>query len=227
MKTVKIKLNELIEFPNNVRIHTKRNLEAIKNSLKQFGQVKPILVQKSTNYIIAGNGTYQAAKALGWDEMDCNVLDLDDEKARALSIVDNRSGDLSQMDEKNLLDCLKDFDENLLSLTGYDDKQLDKMLSFQQGKLFENEDKPKEKKKKKEQPISSDDQISFILLGHPFVRADPEEIKQFKKLIDCLDDADLETKCEMTFEVFNAIKETLSSLIDSNDNNMEIEQDRA
>jgi len=43
--------------------------------------------------------------------MDCNVLDLDDEKARALSIVDNRSGDLSQMDEKNLLDFLKDFDK--------------------------------------------------------------------------------------------------------------------
>lgn len=66
MNTVKIKLSELVEFPNNVRIHTKRNLDTIKNSLKEFGQVKPILVQKSTNYIIAGNGTYQAAKALGW-----------------------------------------------------------------------------------------------------------------------------------------------------------------
>lgn len=68
--------------------------------------------------------------------MDCNVLDLDDEKARALSIVDNRSGDLSQMDEKNLLDFLKDFDKATLDLTGYDDKELDKMLSFQEGTLF-------------------------------------------------------------------------------------------
>ena len=228
MNTVKIKLSELVEFPNNVRIHTKRNLDTIKNSLKEFGQVKPILVQKSTNYIIAGNGTYQAAKALGWQEMDCNVLDLDDEKARALSIVDNRSGDLSQMDEKNLLDFLKDFDKQTLDLTGYDDKELDKMLSFQEGTLFEEQKKPKEKKKKKEQPISSDDQISFILLGHPFVLADPDEIKEFKRLIDKLDNEDLEVKCEVTFQVFDAIKEVLKqSLGETNtDNSIQIEDDR-
>jgi len=209
METVKIKVDELTEFPNNVRIHTKRNLDTIKKSLTEFGQVKPILVQKSTNYIIAGNGTFQAAKALGWSEIECNVLDLTDEKARALSIVDNRSGDLSQMDEKNLLDFLKDFDKELLDLTGYDDKELDKMLSFQEGTLFEEDNKPKEKKKKKEEPVSSDDQISFVLLGYPFVLADPDEIKEFKKLMDDFSSADLETRCEMTFEVFDAVKSVL------------------
>jgi hypothetical protein len=37
-------------------------------------------------------------------------------------IADNRSSDLSQMDEKAVFDLLKDFDEELLDLTGYDDK---------------------------------------------------------------------------------------------------------
>jgi hypothetical protein len=51
--------------------------------------------------------------------------------------MDNRSSDLSQMDEKAVLDLLQGFDEDLLFLTGYDDKELDNMLKFQEGTLFE------------------------------------------------------------------------------------------
>lgn len=213
MNIVKMKIADLIEFPNNVRIHTKRNLDALKKSLEEFGQVKNIIVQKSTNYIVAGNGLYQAAKALGWDEITCNVIDIEDDKAKALCILDNRSGDLSQMDEKNLLDMLKDFDADMLDLTGYNDKELDKMIQFQEGTLFENDDKPKEKKKKKEEPVSSDDQISFILAGYPFVLADPDEIKEIKNLVEEFSNTDLEIRCETTFKVFETIKEVLKDAV--------------
>ena len=218
MNIVKMKISDLIEFPNNVRVHTKRNLDALKKSLEEFGQVKNIIVQKSTNYIVAGNGLYQAAKALGWDEITCNVIDIEDDKAKALCILDNRSGDLSQMDEKNLLDMLKDFDADMLDLTGYNDKELDKMLQFQEGTLFENEDKPKEKKKKKE-PISSDDQVSFVLMGYPFVLADPDEIKEIQKIVEDFSNTDLEIRCETTFKVFEAIKNTLKEAIEINEEN--------
>ena len=213
MNIVKMKLDDLQEFPNNVRIHTKRNLDVLKSSLSEFKQTKPILVQKSTNYIIAGNGTYQAAKALGWKEIECNILDLPDDKARALSIVDNRSGDLSQMDEKNLLDFLKDFDKDLLDITGYDDKELDKMIQFQEGTLFKDEEKPK-KPKKKEAPVSGDDQISFILMEYPFVLADPNEIKEIRDLMEKFSNADLEIRCDATIEVFNAIKDVIKKSLE-------------
>jgi hypothetical protein len=226
MNIVKMKIDELIEFPNNVRIHTKRNLDALKKSLEEFGQVKNIIVQKSTNYIVAGNGLYQAAKALGWEEITCNVIDIEDDKAKALCILDNRTGDLSQMDEKNLLDMLKDFDADMLDLTGYNDKELDKMLQFQEGTLFENDDKPKEKKKKKEEAISSDDQISFVLMGYPFVLADPDEIKEIKKLVDEFSNSDLEIRCETTFKVFEVIKQALKEAVEVNPDDMEIETDR-
>lgn len=223
MNIVKMKISDLIEFPNNVRVHTKRNLDALKKSLEEFGQVKNIIVQKSTNYIVAGNGLYQAAKALGWDEITCNVIDIEDDKAKALCILDNRSGDLSQMDEKNLLDMLKDFDADMLDLTGYNDKELDKMLQFQEGTLFENEDKPKEKKKKKE-PISSDDQVSFVLMGYPFVLADPDEIKEIQKIVEDFSNTDLEIRCETTFKVFEVIKNTLKEAIEINEENDENEE---
>lgn len=226
MNIVKMKIDELIEFPNNVRIHTKRNLDALKKSLEEFGQVKNIIVQKSTNYIVAGNGLYQAAKALGWEEITCNVIDIEDDKAKALCILDNRTGDLSQMDEKNLLDMLKDFDADMLDLTGYNDKELDKMLQFQEGTLFENDDKPKDKKKKKEEAISSDDQISFVLMGYPFVLADPDEIKEIKKLVDEFSNSDLEIRCETTFKVFEVIKQALKEAVEVNPDDMGIETDR-
>ena len=214
MKIKKIKIADLIEYPNNVRIHTKRNLDTIKKSLSIYGQYKPIIVQESTSYIIAGNGTYQAAKALGWDEIDCNVLNIDNDKARALSIVDNRSGDLSQMDEKNLLDFLKEFDSDLLNLSGYDDSEFEKMLQFQEGTLFEKEkEQPKKPKKKREEAVSSDDQVSFVLMGYPFVMADPDEIKELKNLMDEFMGANIAVRSEATFAVYSALKETIANAL--------------
>ena len=138
MEIVKIKLDELQEWENNARIHTKRNLEALKQSLKDFTQTKPILVQKSTMRIIAGNGTYEAAKALGWESIECNILDLDDARANALAIADNRTGDLSEWNEKYLTEALEGLKtDGLLDLTGYNSNELEQMLKFQNGDMFE------------------------------------------------------------------------------------------
>lgn len=221
-------MSEIQNHPQNVRIHTKRNLEVLKNSLKEWGQYKPILVQKSSLYILAGNGTYQAAQALGWEEIDCNLIDVNDEQAKAILIMDNRSSDLSQMDEKAVLDLLQGFDENLLNLTGYDDKELDNMLKFQEGTLFEEEKKKQKKQKKekvkKEEAVSADDQISFILMGYPFVLADPDQIKQIKDLMDKFTTQNIEVRCETTFEIWNAIKNVLKSATKSDQSN-EVEQE--
>ena len=205
-------IDEVKEFPGNVRIHTKRNLAVIKNSLEKWGQYRPILVQKSTMYIIAGNGTHQAAKALGWTEIDCNVIDVDDDQARAILIVDNRSSELSENDEKNLLDMLQNMDKDMLDLTGYDDHELDKMLQFHEGTLFDDqkkEKKPKKEKDDKSTPVSADDQISIVLMGYPFSLSDPDQIKELKDLMDKFTVQNIEIRCEATFELWNAIRDVL------------------
>ncbi|MBR4316870.1 MAG: hypothetical protein IKP65_07925 [Alphaproteobacteria bacterium] len=66
------------------------------------------------------------------------MIDVNDEQAKTILIMDNRSTDLSEMDEKAVLDLLKDFDADSLDLSGYDDKEIDKMLSFQEGTLFDD-----------------------------------------------------------------------------------------
>lgn len=214
MTIQRLRMHDLKPYEKNVKIHTKRNLETIKNSLKEFGQYKPIVVRKGTNEILCGNGTFQAAQALGWTDIDCNVIDVDDEKAKALVIVDNRSSDLSEYDEKNLLDLLQDMDKGLLDLTGYDDKELDKMLQFHEGELFKDEEKkPKEKEKKKEVAVSADDQVSFTLMGFPFVLSDPDQIKELKDLMDRFTVQNIEVRCETTFEMWNAIRDVLANAV--------------
>lgn len=217
MKIERIALDKLVPYEKNVKIHTKRNIETIKNSLREFGQTKPIVVRRETMEILCGNGTYQAARAIGWKEIDCHVIDIDEEKAKALMIVDNRSSELSENDEKNLLDMLQGMDKDMLDLTGYDDSELDKMIQFHEGTLFDDEKKEKKPKKekqdKKEAPVSADDQISFILMGYPFNLADPDMIKEIKDLMDKFTTQGIEIRSETTFELWRAIADVLSNAV--------------
>ena len=123
-----MKLVDLHEDPKNARKHNKKNIDLICKSLKEFDQYKNIVVQKSTGKIIAGNGTYQAAKVLGWDEIECNVVDIPDDKATAMAVVDNRSTDLSSWDNDVLGSVLDGLSSDDLEVTGFDDKDIEKLL---------------------------------------------------------------------------------------------------
>ena len=217
MKVECVDIKTLVPYAKNTRIHGKRNLEAIKKSLEAFGQTKPLVVRKATNEILCGNGTYEAAVALGWKEMQCHIIDIDEERAKALMIADNRTSDLSENDEKNLLDMLQEMDADMLDLTGYDNDELDKMLQFHEGSLFDDDKKEKKEKKpkdeKKDAPVSADDQISFILMGYPFVLADVDQIKEIKDLMDKFTTQNIEVRCETTFEMWNAIRDVLKNAV--------------
>lgn len=214
MKITRVKVTNVQEWENNARIHGKRNLDTLKNSLLTFGQTKPIVVQKSSMRVIAGNGTLQAIKAIGWDEVDCHILDIEDAKANSLAIMDNRTSDLSEWDEKVLFETLNDMDSDLLALTGFDDKEIEKMLKFQDGSLFEEKKEKKKKDKKTDADfVNYDDQVSFVLMGYPFVLADKEKISEIQHLIEFLKDADKEVKEDVAVKVFDEIQKVLTEKI--------------
>jgi len=102
--------------PENARKHSQKNLDAIKASLTKFGQRKPIVINNK-GVILAGNGTVEAAKDLGWDQIDVAVVpaDWDEATARAFALADNRTAELAEWDEnvlaKQLLELSdEDFD---------------------------------------------------------------------------------------------------------------------
>ena len=119
---MKISIAELSLDPTNARKHSDKNLSAIAASLNKFGQRKPIVVHRGV--VLAGNGTLEAAKSLGWTEIEVAEVpaDWDDDTAKAYALADNRTAELAEWDEselaKQLLE-LVDADWNIEEL-GFD-----------------------------------------------------------------------------------------------------------
>ena len=116
---MKISITDLSLDPKNARKHSARNLEAIAASLEKFGQRKPIVVHRGV--VLAGNGTLEAAKSLGWTEIDVAEVpqNWDNDTAKAYALADNRTAELAEWDEselaKQLLE-LQDADWNIEEL---------------------------------------------------------------------------------------------------------------
>lgn len=217
-------ISELTEWKNNSRIHTQRNLLTIKNSLEKFGQMKPLIVQKSSMSIIAGNGTFQAMKALGWEKADCYIVDIDDNKAEAYCIVDNRATDQSEWDQKTLMEVLQELsetDEELLNCTGFDATEMEKMLQFLEDDPFGDMKKEEKKEKKKEEKeekknevdfsAETDGQVAFVLMGCPFVTRNEEQILELKSVLQYFADDVQEGREKVAETVFKAIEQALKT----------------
>ena len=63
-----LSLSALEPYPGNPRQH---NLAAIRESLEEHGQYRPLVIQASSGRILAGNGTFEAAHELGWKKIRC------------------------------------------------------------------------------------------------------------------------------------------------------------
>lgn len=102
LRELAVDISSLIPDPANARLHPDKNMSAIKASLRVYGQRKPIVVNKRNMVIEAGNGTYEAAKALGWSHIAAVLVDDDPTVAAGFSIADNRSAELAEWDSEAL-----------------------------------------------------------------------------------------------------------------------------
>lgn len=126
MEIEKALISLLESDPNNARVHSDKNLKAIMDSLSKFGQRKPIVVHGTV--VIAGNGTLEAAKSLGWEYIDVTKVpaDWDMDTAKAYALADNRTAELAEWDLDILTEQLKDLESNGYDLDdlGFDEKAL-------------------------------------------------------------------------------------------------------
>jgi hypothetical protein len=124
MKLTTTKITELSLDPSNVRKHSRRNLDAIKASLRKFGQQKPIVVD-AKGIVLAGNGTLTAAQELGWTEIQIVRTELAGVEATAFAIADNRTAELAEW-EDSLNDVLKSLQDEGVDLAdlGYSPEDL-------------------------------------------------------------------------------------------------------
>jgi DNA modification methylase len=94
-----VEIETLVPDPLNARIHPERNCESIRESLQIYGQVKPIIVRKETMVVVAGNGTLEQAKSLGWKKVLVRYMeDMTEVEAAGYGIADNRTAELARWD---------------------------------------------------------------------------------------------------------------------------------
>jgi len=124
LKTIQIEISKVSNDPANVRTHSKKNIDAIKASLKRFGQQKPIVID-SNNIVRAGNGTLEAAKELGWKYISVVISDLEPSELTAYAIADNRTAELAEWDLEALGEQLQSLENDLANIA-YDDFSIPK-----------------------------------------------------------------------------------------------------
>ena len=124
-------IGDLRADPRNARKHPKRSIDAIAASLQRFGQRKPIVAQ-SDGIVVAGNGTLEAARKLGWPALAvADVEGLSDEDVRAFALADNRASELSEWNLDELIWQIKDVGEDLIAEIGFTSDDVLNLLDSQ------------------------------------------------------------------------------------------------
>jgi hypothetical protein len=131
LRPLAIPCSSLNPDPDNARLHSEENIEAIMKSLAEFGQDQPLVVQKQGMIVRTGNGRLQAAGRLGWKWIAAFVVDEDDVRAVARAIADNRAAELATWDEEKLaqlLQSIREVGEIDLEVTGFSQADIDQLL---------------------------------------------------------------------------------------------------
>lgn len=97
-----LKVTDLVPYVRNSRIHTPEQVSEIASSIREFGFLVPVLIDKD-NGVVAGHGRILAAQKLGIQEVPCvRAEHLTEAQRRAYVLVDNRLTDKSQWDKEML-----------------------------------------------------------------------------------------------------------------------------
>ena len=121
-----VRTDQLIPYVNNARTHSPEQITKLRSSLREFGFINPVIIDRDYN-IIAGHGRVEAAKAEGIEEVPCVYADhLTEAQKKAYILADNRMAQDAGWDEALLrieIESLQgaDFD---VSLTGFDADEL-------------------------------------------------------------------------------------------------------
>lgn len=121
-----IPIDELIPYVNNARTHSPEQINKLRASLREFGFINPVIIDKDKN-IIAGHGRVMAAREEGIQEVPCVLVDyLTEAQKKAYILADNRMALDAGWDEEILrveIESLQgaDFD---VSLTGFDEDEI-------------------------------------------------------------------------------------------------------
>ena len=126
-----VSIGKLIPYVNNARTHSKEQITKLRSSLREFGFVNPVIIDREFN-VIAGHGRILAAKAENIEQVPCVFVDyLTEAQKKAYILADNRFALDAGWDEEMLrveMEALQGMDFDV-SLTGFDEAEIADLLS--------------------------------------------------------------------------------------------------
>lgn len=121
-----VETSKLIPYVNNARTHSKEQITKLRSSLREFGFVNPVIIDKEYN-VLAGHGRLAAAKEEGIKEVPCVFVDhLSEAQKKAYILADNRMALDAGWDDELLAVEIEEL-QNLgfdIGLTGFDEKEI-------------------------------------------------------------------------------------------------------
>ncbi len=137
-----IPLGKLVPYVNNARTHSPEQLAKLRSSLREFGFINPVIIDRDFN-VIAGHGRIAAAKEEGITEVPCVFVDyLTEAQKKAYILADNRMALDAGWDEELLrieIESLQgaDFD---VSLTGFGEDEIADLFAGDSEKDVKDDD---------------------------------------------------------------------------------------
>lgn len=125
-----VDIDKLVPYANNARTHSPAQINKLRSSLREFGFINPVIIDRDFG-IIAGHGRVLAAREEGISEVPCVYADhLTEAQKKAYIIADNRMAMDAGWDEEMLRIEIESLQADAfdLALTGFDEKELSKLF---------------------------------------------------------------------------------------------------
>ena len=160
--------------------------EKLLRSVEEFGYVEPIIWNERTGNIVGGHQRFKVLQHLGYTEIECVVIDMDEAREKALNVALNKiSGD---WDHQKLAELMEEIIRSGIevTVTGYDQADVDKMfqkLQREKGEVVEDDFDGEAEVEKITEPITKQGDI-WLLGKHRLMCGDSTDMGQVATLMD-------------------------------------------
>ena len=186
MQIERLKVEDLKPADYNPRKKLKpgdKEFEKLKKSIEEFGYVEPIILNKRTNTVVGGHQRLEVMKHLGYEEVDCVIVDLDLKKEKALNVALNKIS--GEWDNDLLTELLKELDQDgMANLTGFETAELDELFAGTEYNVSEdNFDVDEAIEEIANKPYTQSGDI-WHLKNHKLLCGDSTKLEDVEKLFD-------------------------------------------
>lgn len=178
-----ITVSKLVPYVNNARTHNAQQITKLRSSLREFGFINPVIIDREYN-VIAGHGRILAAKEEGITEVPCVFVDyLTPAQKKAYILADNRMAMDAGWDEALLrveIEALQaeSFD---VGLTGFDEKDIAELFAGEDGDAQDDDFDVDEELQKP--PVTKSGDV-WLLGNHRLVCGDSTKEETYAVLMD-------------------------------------------